>query len=61
MGGVCLLSREEILFLLCCDEFTQLKPASATLIQLDHYLKMTALSNRLRKKRRRRGDARPVV
>jgi len=58
MGGSCLLSREEIRFLLCSDEFVQPKPASETFIQFDHYLKMTALTKRLRKKRRLGGDAR---
>jgi len=61
MAGVCLLSREEIRFLLCCDGIARSSPASAPLIQLDRYLKMAAFSKRLRKKRRRRGAARPAA
>jgi hypothetical protein len=61
MARACLLSREEIRFLLCCDAFVQPQPARETLIQLDHYLKMAAFSKRLRKKRRRRGVARPAA
>ena len=57
MAGVCLLSREEIRFLLCRDEPALAGPSSATLSQFDRYLKMTALTKRLQGKRPRRGQA----